>query len=95
MKRDRPRKITKLYSTNPETVTYVYGNQILARGRAMTANLSKDHNGQKELEELIGRLRGIAAEMKSLSNDRADFRQKLTSLGSEVNFVGSRLRRLS
>ncbi len=89
------RKITKLYSTNLETWAYVYVNGILRRGRAMAAIVSKDHTGEKELAELIDRLRGLAQEMRSLSGEQSDYREKLQKLGRDVNSVGFRLRRIA
>ncbi len=88
-------KITKLYSTNPATLTYVDVNGILRRGRAMAAIVSKDHTDEKELAALISRLRGLAQEMRRLSGEEADYRDKLQKLGREVNSVGFRLRRVA
>jgi hypothetical protein len=50
---------------------------------------------QKELSELISRLRCVAEAMRRLSSDQAGFREKLQELKDEVNTVCSRLRRVS
>ena len=42
---------------------------ILGWGRAMTAIVSNDQADEKELAELISRLRGVAEAMKGLSDD--------------------------
>ena len=68
---------------------------ILGWGRAMIAILSNDQGDEKELAELISRLRGVAEAMKGLSDDQADFRKKIQELKDEVNSVGFRLRRIS
>ena len=61
----------------------------------MAAIVSEDHTGEKELAELISRLRGLAQEMRSLSGGEVDYREKLKKLGREVNSVGFRLRRIA
>jgi hypothetical protein len=89
------RKITKLYSPKPEIMTYLDVEGILGWGRAMTASVRKDHADEKELAEMISRLRGLAQAMRSLSGQQADYREKLQKLGREVNSVGLRLRRIA
>jgi predicted nuclease with TOPRIM domain len=51
--------------------------------------------GEKELSELISRLRGVAEAMRSLSGDQAGLRERLKKLSDEVNTVGVRLRHFS
>ncbi len=61
----------------------------------MTASVCKDHAGEKELVEMISRLRSLAQTMRSLSGEQPDYREKLQKLGREVNSVGCRLRRIA
>jgi len=70
-------------------------NVILGWGRAMRAIVSTNQADEKELAELISRLRDVAEAMKDLSDDQADFRKKIQELEDEVNSVGFRLRRIS
>jgi len=89
------RKITKLYSPKPEIMTYLDVERILGWGRAMTASVGKDHADEKELVEMISRLRSLAQTMRGLSGEQPDYREKLQKLGREVNSVGCRLRRIA
>ena len=57
--------------------------------------VSNDQAREKELSELISRLRGVAEAMKRLSSDQAGFRERLQELKDEVNSVCSHLRRVS
>ena len=50
---------------------------------------------KKELTHLGSHLRSLAKEMRSLTGDEADFREKLQKLSVEVKSVGFRLRRFS
>ena len=61
----------------------------------MTASVCRDHADEKELAEMISRLRGLAQAMRSLSGEQPDYREKLQKLGREVNSVGCRLRRIA
>ncbi len=56
---------------------------------------NNDQAGEKELSELSSRLRGVAEAMKSLSSDRAGFRERLQEIEDEVILLCSRLRRFS
>ena len=76
-------------------MTYVDVEGILGWGRAMTTSVRQDHADEKELSEMISRLRGLAQAMRSLSGEQPDFREKLQKLGREVNSVGCRLRRIA
>ena len=57
--------------------------------------VSNDQAREKELSELISRLRGVAEAMKRLSSDQAGFGERLQELKDEVNSVCSHLRRVS
>ncbi|HWJ20505.1 MAG TPA: hypothetical protein VNR65_17445 [Geobacterales bacterium] len=61
----------------------------------MAKVVSNDQAGEKELSELISRLRSVAEAMRNLSGDRAGLRERLQELKDEVNWVSSRLRRFS
>jgi septation ring formation regulator EzrA len=61
----------------------------------MKAIVGNHQADEKELAELISRLRSVAKAMKGLSDDQADFQKKLQELKDEVNSVGFRLRRFS
>ena len=63
--------------------------------RSMAKVVSNDQAGEKELSELISRLRSVAEAMRNLSGDRARLRERLQELKDEVNSVSSRLRRFS
>jgi ribosomal protein S15P/S13E len=69
--------------------------RILGWGRAMTASVRKDHADEKELVEMISRLRSLAQTMRGLSGEQPDYREKLQKLGREVSSVGRRLRRIA
>ena len=61
----------------------------------MAASVCKDHADEKELAEMISRLRSLAKTMRGLSGEQPDYREKLQKLGREVGSVGCRLRRIA
>jgi hypothetical protein len=61
----------------------------------MIASVRKDYGDEKELADMISRLRSLAQTMRSLSGEQPDYREKLRKLGREVSSVGCRLRRIA